>query len=384
MATDSSATIIKPHDTTVLVVDDTPQNIEILGQLLQPLYRVRVANSGERALRSAHTQPRPDLILLDVMMPGMDGYEVLRQLKADPQTADIPVIFVTAMEGTDNEEHGLSIGAVDYITKPVVPAIVLARVHAQLELKAARDRLAKNNEWLEAEVARRMRENLLIQDLSVRALACLAEARDNETGHHIVRTQAYVELLARYLHQTEGYAHALTPELLPMVIKAAPLHDIGKVGIPDAILLKPGRLTPEEFTIMKTHPRIGADAITKAVEQSRPGATLDIANVGAGAFTFLDVAREISLWHHEKWDGSGYPDGLAGTQIPVAARLMALADVFDALMSRRVYKPPMTLQEASQIIQDGRGTHFDPEVVDAFLACRDEFGAIAQRYADPD
>ena len=369
---------------TILVVDDTPQNIEILGQLLQPLYKVRVANSGERALKSAHNTPRPDLILLDVMMPGMDGYEVLRRLREDPSTVDIPVIFVTAMDGNENEEHGLSMGAVDYITKPVVPAIVLARVHAQLELKAARDRLARDNQWLENEVNRRMRENLLIQDLSVRALACVAEARDNETGNHIVRTQTYVNLLAQQLQSNPRFAGALAPERLSMIVKAAPLHDIGKVGIPDAILLKPGRLTPEEFTIMKTHPQIGADAIAKAVEQSRTGEHQEAVSKSPAAFAFLDMAREISIGHHEKWDGSGYPAGLVGDLIPVSARLMALADVFDALMSKRVYKPPMTLEEATAIIVDGRGKHFDPDVVDAFMACRQEFADIAHRYADHD
>ena len=384
MVNPSETTVVggAPPLATILVVDDTPQNIEILGQLLQPLYKVRVANSGERALKSAHNTPRPDLILLDVMMPGMDGYEVLRRLREDSSTADIPVIFVTAMDGNENEEHGLSMGAVDYITKPVVPAVVLARVHTQLELKAARDRLARDNQWLENEVNRRMRENLLIQDLSVRALACVAEARDNETGNHIVRTQTYVELLARHLQANPRFAPVLTPERLAMIVKAAPLHDIGKVGIPDAILLKPGRLTPEEFTIMKTHPQIGADAIAKAVAQSRTAEHEDVILRSPTAFAFLDVAREICIGHHEKWDGSGYPAGLSGDQIPVAARLMALADVFDALMSKRVYKPPMTLEEATAIIVDGRGTHFDPDVADAFMACRNEFADIAHRYAD--
>ena len=368
---------------TILVVDDTPQNLAVLGELLQPFYRVRAANSGERALRAAGLQPRPDLILLDVMMPGMDGYEVMQRLAADPETRNIPVIFVTAMTATENEEHGLALGAVDYITKPINPAIVLARVHTHLELKRARDRLADENEWLEHEVARRMRENLLIQDLSVRALACLSEARDNETGLHIVRTQSYVELLARHLAGHERFRHALSGPRLGMVVKAAPLHDIGKVGVPDAILLKPGRLTVEEFEIMKAHPHIGADAINKAMEQALASADDETAEQASGAFAFLYIAREISLGHHEKWDGSGYPAGLVGDAIPVSARLMALADVFDALMSRRVYKPPMTLEETTKIICDGRASHFDPDVVDAFLACRERFADIAARFADP-
>jgi len=369
---------------TVLIVDDTSQNLTVLGELLQPRYRVRATNSGERALRAAHTEPRPDIILLDVMMPGMDGHEVLRRLKADGTTRDLPVIFITAMSASEDEERGLQLGAVDYITKPFNPAIVLARVHTQLELKQARDRLADQNDWLEAEVARRMSENLLVQDLSMRALACLAEARDNETGHHIVRTKTYVELLARHLADNPRFASALAGKHLDMVVKAAPLHDIGKVGIPDAILLKPGKLTAEEFNTMKRHTTIGAEAIDKAIDQALAGADDASVELAPSArFGFLHVAREIALSHHEKWNGSGYPAGLAGDTIPVAARLMALADVFDALLSRRVYKPPMTMAQATAVIIDGRGNHFDPAVVDAYLACRDQFAAIAARFPDP-
>lgn len=369
---------------TILIVDDTPQNLTVLGELLKPHYRVRAANSGKRALSAASTDPRPDLILLDVMMPEMDGYEVLRRLSDQVETRDIPVIFITAMAAAEDEEFGFELGAVDYITKPFNPSIVLARVHTQLELKQARDHLARENDWLEREVARRMRENLLIQDLSVRALACLAEARDNETGQHIVRTQLYVELLAKNLAEHERFRAALAGSKLSMIVKAAPLHDLGKVGIPDAILLKPGRLTAEEFEIMKTHTTIGADAITKAMAQALAGADDAMTELGSSAFEFLNVAHEISLGHQEKWDGSGYPAGAAGDAIPVSARLMALADVFDALMSRRVYKAPMTLDETTQIILDGRGKHFDPAVVDAFVACRDRFAEIAARYADPE
>ncbi|WP_374486083.1 two-component system response regulator [Zoogloea sp.] len=369
---------------TILIVDDTPQNLAVLGELLQPHYRVRAANSGERALRAAGLAPRPDLILLDVMMPGMDGYEVLQQLHADPATRNIPVIFVTAMNAAENEEHGLALGAVDYITKPINPAIVLARVRTHLELKQARDRLANENEWLEREVSRRMSENLLVQELSVRALACLSEARDNETGRHIVRTQTYVDLLARQLAPHPRFSSALGGARLGMVVKAAPLHDIGKVGIPDSILLKRGRLTGDEFEIMKAHPAIGADAIDKAMAQALESADEASAAQAGEAFAFLCIAREIALGHHEKWDGSGYPGGHAGDAIPVSARLMALADVFDALMSRRVYKPPLTLDETTQIIVGGRGSHFDPDVVDAFLTCRERFADIATRFADPD
>jgi putative two-component system response regulator len=255
-------------------------------------------------------------------------------------------------------------------------------VRTQLELKQARDRLANQNEWLEEEVARRMSENLLVQDLSLRALACLAEARDTDTGHHILRTQAYVEILARQLERHERFAHALAAGRLKMVVKAAPLHDLGKVGIPDAILLKPGRLTPQEFDIMKTHAAIGADAISKAMQDALATADDNMAAQASGAFAFLQVAREIALTHHEKWDGSGYPAGLTGDAIPAAGRLMALADVFDALTCKRIYKEPMPIDQATQIIAEGRGTHFDPDVVDAYLACRERFAEIATCFHD--
>jgi len=368
---------------TILIVDDTPQNLLVLGELLQPCYRVRVANSGERALRAVRADPPPDLILLDVMMPGLDGYEVLRQLRADPATRDIPVIFVTAMGATEDEERGLALGAVDYISKPINPPIVLARVRTQLELKQARDRLARQNDWLEAEVQRRARENTLVRDVTIRALACLSEARDNETGRHILRTQAYVGILAHRLAGHPRFAAALEGRRLDLVVKAAPLHDIGKVGIPDRILLKPGKLTPEEFEVMKTHPTIGAEAIGKAMREALAEAEDRAAEQAEGAFAFLRTAQQIALSHHEKWDGTGYPAGLAGDAIPVAARIMALADVFDALMTRRVYKPAISLEETTRIIVEARGRHFDADVVDAFLDCREDFAAVADRLAEP-
>lgn len=368
---------------TVLVVDDTPQNLTVLGELLRPHYRVRVAHNGQRALKAVASEPRPDLILLDIMMPVMDGYEVLRTLRADPSTHDIPVIFITALSGDDDELTGLELGAVDYIAKPFNPAIVLARVATQLELKVARERLADQNAWLEHELALRMQENLLVQDLSLRALASLAEARDYETGLHILRTQTYVELLGQQLSPNPRFAAALTPDRLELIVKAAPLHDIGKVGVPDAILLKPSRLSSDEWTIMKQHTTIGALALDRAMAQAT--ATLESADtrVTEGALKFLQVAREIAMYHHEKWDGSGYPDGLTGDAIPVSARLMALADVFDALMSKRVYKEACGFDETTSIIAQGRGTHFDPDVVDAFMACQAAFADVASRLADP-
>ena len=354
----------------ILIVDDVPENLSVLGELLQPTYRVRAANSGARALQIANSPPPPDLILLDVMMPGMDGYQVLRELRDNATTRDIPVIFVTAMDGTDDEEKGLDLGAVDYITKPIRPAIVLARVRAQLELKRARDILSDHNAYLEQEVARRMAENQFIQEVSIHALAHLAETRDPETGNHLRRTQEYVRTLARGLKHHPRFSHYLDERTIGQLAQSAPLHDIGKVGIPDHILLKPGKLTPDEWAIMKTHAEIGAEAIAQAIADS------------ARPVEFLQIAQEIARGHHEKWDGSGYPRGLAGDGIPISARLMALADVFDALICARVYKPPMPYEEAYSIIVSGSGTHFDPDVVDAFIREFDTFKRIADNYAE--
>jgi putative two-component system response regulator len=355
---------------TVLIVDDTPENLSILGELLQPIYRVRAANSGRRALQIARGHPAPDLILLDVMMPDMDGYAVLAELRAMPTTSTIPVIFVTAMDATEDEEHGLDCGAVDYITKPLRPAIVLARVRTQLEIKKARDFLSDQNSYLEAEVARRMGENQLIQQVSIHALARLAETRDPETGNHLRRTQEYVRTLALSLVNHPRFSAYLDPRTVDALAQSAPLHDIGKVGIPDHILLKPGKLTPEEWEIMKTHAKLGSDAIELAERDAEK------------PVEFLAIAKQIAHYHHERWDGSGYPAGLRGDEIPIAARLMALADVFDALISKRVYKPAFPLEQARQMIIEGSGSHFDPDIVQALISQFPTFKAIADAYAD--
>ncbi len=355
---------------TILIVDDAPENLAILNELLQPIYLVRVATSGEKALQIVASSSMPDLIMLDVIMPGMDGYEVFTRLRSNPRTSNIPVIFVTAMDSAEAELRGLEAGAVDYITKPVNPILVLARVRNQLELKHARDCLHNQNVFLEAEVARRMGENLLIQEVSIHALAHLAETRDPETGNHLRRTQGYVHALASFLQDLPRFSNFLTPANIEVLTKSAPLHDIGKVGIPDHILLKPGKLTPEEWEIMKTHAEIGS----KAIEQAERDITRPV--------EFLTLAKEIAHWHHERWDGSGYPDGLAGEAIPISARLMTLADVFDALINRRVYKDAMPLSAAHDIIVAESGRQFDPDVVLAYCALVGTFQAIATRYSD--
>ncbi len=361
-----------PDRPTVLVVDDTPDNLALMQTLLRDLYRVKGANNGERALKIAAGEQPPDLILLDIMMPGLDGYEVCRRLKAEPATRDIPVIFLTAKSQVEDEQRGFELGAVDYITKPVSPPLVLARVQTHLALKAAADFLRDKNAFLEEEVDKRTREVMAIQDVTILAMASLAETRDNETGNHIRRTQHYVQALARRLSSHPRFAAYLTVPTIKLLYKSAPLHDIGKVGIPDRILLKPGKLTPEEFEIMKTHTTLGRDAIAHAEQQL---------GVDVG---FLTIAKEIAYSHQEKWDGSGYPQGLRGDQIPVSARLMAVADVYDALISRRVYKEPMPHEQAVEIIRQTAGRHFDPDVVEAFLDIHETFRAIAVAYGDSD
>lgn len=356
--------------TTVLVVDDTPDNLMLMADLLKGRYRVKAANSGEKALRILQGDPLPDLILLDVMMPGLSGHQVAERLKQDPRTRDIPIIFLTAMVATESEIQGLALGAVDYITKPITPSRVLARVDTQLKIKAAADFLRDQNDFLEQEIQRRTREVMAIQDVTIQAMASLAETRDNETGNHIRRTQHYVKLLAERLQDHPRFSHFLGDDTITQLFKSAPLHDIGKVGIPDHILLKPGRLTPEEFEIMKTHTTLGRDAIQHAEDQL--GVSVD----------FLRLAKEIAYGHQEKWDGSGYPLGLVGEAIPISARLMAVADVFDALISRRVYKPGMPHAQAVEIIRQGRGSHFDPDICDAFLSASEEFCTIADRFSD--
>ena len=352
----------------ILIVDDDTGNLGSLGSLLQPHYDVLIAPSGERALQIAARVPKPDLVLLDVLMPGMDGYEVLAHLRENPATSDIPVIFVTGLDSIADEERGLVFGAMDYITKPYRPPIILARVKTQLELKRARDWLRSQNTYLEAEVARRMRDILIIQDVTINALAELAETRDQETGNHIRRTQEYINLLALRLQKHPRFADFLTDKAVNLLTKSAPLHDIGKVGIPDHILLKSGMLTTEEWAIMQTHPLLGAASLKRALVNAEHGVD------------FLNMAMEIAQYHHEKWDGSGYMEGLRGDAIPVPGRLMALADVFDALVSRRVYKEPLPFDEARDIIANERGCHFDPDIVDAFLDGFAEFVRVAQKY----
>lgn len=362
---------IDSHRPLILVVDDAPDSIEpIVTCLHQADFRTRIATRGERALRLAASTPVPDLILLDVTMPDMDGYEVCRQLMNNPVTASIPVIFLTIRNEELDEQLGFDAGAIDYITKPISPPLVLTRIRNHLNLKAASDFLRDRNSYLEQEVRRRTRELSLIQNATIVAMASLAETRDNETGNHIRRTQLYLRALARHLQSHPSFAAELTDENIDLMYKSAPLHDIGKVAIPDRILLKPGELTPAEFEIMKTHTTLGREAISRAEA------------LFGGVSSFLRFAKEIAYSHQEKWDGTGYPLGLSGERIPVAARLMAVADMYDSLITRRIYKTAHSHAQAVDILRAGRGTDFDPDIIDAFLALQNDFQAIAQRFAD--
>ena len=308
---------------TLLLVDDEPANLHVLKNILSDDYRLIFARDGERALQLAR-QEHPDLVLLDVMMPGMSGHDVCRQLKQDEATAHIPVIFVTALGDTDDEALGFELGAVDYLTKPVRPAIVRARVRNHLNLVRV-DELRKTR-------------------LSVvQRLGRAAEYKDNETGLHVIRMSLFSQILARHAGHSETFCETL--------LNAAPMHDVGKIGIPDAILQKPGKLDPDEWAVMQQHAEIGGRIL------------------GDDDSELMQMAHRIALCHHEKWDGSGYPQGLAGHDIPVEARIVALADVFDALTSVRPYKPAWPIDKATDLIREQSGKHFDPELVEVFFQC---------------
>ncbi|MFC1798529.1 two-component system response regulator [Thermodesulfobacteriota bacterium] len=348
---------------TVLIVDDTETNVDILVETLGDEYDVSVAMDGESALESV-AEGHPDLILLDIMMPGMDGYEVCETLKKNEDTRQIPVVFLTAMAEEQDEARGLDLGAVDYITKPFSPELVKSRVRNQLELKRYRDHL-------EELVQERTRELELTQEITIESMASLAEYRDPETGGHIKRTQNYVKALATKLMQHPRFSNLLDENAVKQLYKSAPLHDIGKVAIEDSILLKPGKLTDEEFDKMKAHTIFGGDAIRASSKK-------------LGVLSFLHFAEEIAYTHQEKWDGSGYPKGLKGEEIPFAGRLMAIADVYDALISKRVYKAPFSHSKAVAIIQEGSGQHFDPDMTEVFLEIQEDFRKIALEFADFD
>lgn len=360
-----------PVKPTVLVIDDSVANLSLVGGLLREHYMVKVAKDGVKGIQLTKNE-MPDLVLLDIMMPGLDGYDVCRLLKSDAATHHIPIIFLTSQISEEDEQKGLNLGAVDYITRPINPKVLVSRIRAHLADAQASRTVRVNNEYLEFEVGKRARQVTAMQDLTILAMASLSETRDVDTGNHLRRTQGYVRALATQLRHRRAFPDFLTDEVVDILYRCAPLHDIGKVAIPDRILLKPGKYEPEEYEIMKRHPALGRAALEKAQR------------LAGGSNDFLDIAKDVIYAHHERWDGTGYPEGLAGEAIPIGARLMAVADVYDALISRRVYKEGMSHEKAAALIVKERGTHFDPLVVDAFLDLEFEFRAIAHRYADSD
>ncbi len=334
---------------TILIVDDTPDNIDVLTEVLAPHYLVKVALNGERALKIAAGDHKPDLILLDIMMPGISGYDVCQRLKRNSATHGIPIIFVTAMNEMEDEKRGLEMGAVDYITKPISPAIVLARVRTHLALY-------DQTRELERLVALRTAELEKTRSQIIRRLGRAAEFKDNETGNHVIRMSHYARLTAQ--------AAGLSAKDVETLFLAAPMHDVGKIGIPDNILLKPGKLDEAEWAVMREHPAMGAEII------------------GDHKDDLLQAAHSVALTHHEKWDGSGYPRGLQGEDIPIFGRIVAIADVFDALTSERPYKKAWTVEAALAMIDEGAGAHFDPGLMVPFRQALPEMLKIKERYSE--
>ena len=353
---------------TIMIVDDTEMNIIILVEALQDDYELIVAINGLEAIELLGEQ-KPDLILLDIMMPEMDGYEVLKSIKKNEDLEHIPVILLSAITDSDSKNKGFSLGAVDYVTKPFEIVEVMARVKTQLRLEDARLILENQNIILEKKVKQRTELIERTNSATIYCLAALAETRDPETGEHIKRTQEYIRELALELREKEEYKEVLTDEYIDLLYKSAPLHDIGKVGVKDNILLKPGKLTAEEFEEMKKHTIYGGESLMVGINE-------------LGEESFLTLAKEIAVTHHEKWDGSGYPMGLSNKEIPISGRLMALSDVYDALISKRVYKEPFTHEEAKNIILESSGTHFDPDIVEAFIKKESKFIEIMKKFRE--
>ena len=334
---------------TILVVDDTPENIDLLVEILKDDYKVKAARNGEQGLKIARLTPAPELILLDIMMPGIDGFEVCRQLKQDPTACDIPVIFVTAKITTEDEIHGLELGAVDYITKPISPPVVLARVKTHIALHDQN-----------RELGRQVREQTrTINDTRLKIIQRLgraAEYKDDNTGMHVIRMSHYARVLGR--------AAGMNDSMADMLLDAAPMHDIGKIGIPDRILQKTEKLDEAEWQVMQTHTDMGTQII------------------GDDKSELLKMARQVAATHHECWDGSGYPLGLSGEKIPIVGRIVAIADVFDALTSRRPYKDAWTVEKTVSYLQEQSGRQFDPRLVPLFIENLEEVLLLMEQFTD--
>ncbi len=338
----------QPSLPTVLIVDDSPESIDVLRSVLGSEFRLRVAINGTKALEITECV-NPDVILLDVMMPEMDGYETCRRLKENASTSNVPVIFVTTLSETDSQLKGLELGAVDYITKPYTASLVRSRVRTHVALH-------RHNEELKELVKQRTQELLETRLEIIRRLGRAAEYRDNETGMHVLRMSHITRLLA--------VAHGLNETRAELLFQASPMHDVGKIGIPDQILLKPGKLTPDEWEIIRRHTTIGAEII------------------GNHESDLIVMARMVALRHHERWNGGGYPGGLQKTDIPIEARIVALADVFDALLSVRPYKLAWTLDDTLKYMFSQRAQHFDPDLIDTFVQVLPECLRVRETYRD--
>jgi len=348
----------------ILIVDDTEANLRVLSDVLRDDgYLTRPALSGELALLAVEMQT-PDLVLLDVMMPGMDGIEVCRRMKEMPQMADIPIVFLSALDETDGKVEAFAAGGVDYVTKPFQIDEVRARVKTQLKVRELQRERVAYASMLESLVRDQVQEIEDSQMATIFALARLAESRDGETGNHLHRVQSFCELLARGLAET-GEVDGIDGAFVRNIVLASLLHDIGKVAIGDEILLKPGKLSHGEFEVMKCHTTLGSDTL-EAVRDEYP------------RNEFIAMGIDVVRWHHERWDGTGYPDGLAGDAIPLAARIMAVADVYDALRSERVYKSAVGHEDAARVIVEGSGSHFDPRIVGVFRALEAEFDRVVR------
>jgi putative two-component system response regulator len=348
----------------ILIIDDSPEAIEVLSNALPKNYKCQVAISGEKALELLNrSYELPDLILLDVMMPGMDGYEVCRHLKNDDRFKEIPVIYLSMLTDTKDKVKAFEQGGVDFIVKPFQIEEIRARVDTHLKLRFFKRELEINNTNLMQIVQEQVKEISDSQMATIFALAKLAESRDIDTGNHLNRIQTFCRLLADKLSTYPEYAQQVSPDFIDTLQKASPLHDIGKVGIRDSILLKPDKLTPQEFDEMKSHTTMGANTLEEVL-QNYPNNY------------FIKIGIEIARSHHEKWNGSGYPAGLSGNQIPLSARIMSIADVYDALRSKRVYKEAYNHLDTCKTIALERGKHFDPFLVDVFFDSEKTFESV--------
>lgn len=335
---------------TVLVIDDTPSNLDVLTGILKDTYQVKVAINGHIGIKIAKTVPQPDLILLDIMMPDIDGFEVCRQLKSQPNTAHIPIIFVTAKIDPEDEVKGLSLGAVDYLTKPITPQIALQRVKTHIALY-------DQQRALFSQVKEKTREINLGKLETLNILGRAAEFKDNETGMHVMRMSHYCEVLAKALGMTDEDAETLRD--------AAPMHDIGKIGIPDSVLLKPGKLDADEWITMQKHVEYGVEILGRQSDSK-----------------LMQMAIQVAQYHHEKWDGTGYPNQISGEEIPLVGRIAAVADVFDALTAERPYKRAWSVDEALNLFKEQKGKHFDPRIVELLFENLPEILAIKERFKD--